>query len=566
MNLAEQYIQDVLGNKVVVGEYIRLAVKRHINDLDRQDNEDFPYYFDEIEAGKPLRFFAKMLKHAKGRWAGEGFDLLGWQAFLLWAVYGWKRKEDDLRRFRKVYIKVARKNGKTELMAGIGNYGFIADNEKDAEIYWVATKKDQAKIGWQRQKTQVQSMRSQSKAIAERIATLTHRIFTKKGNGFVAYLGKDSDTEDGLSPYYGLVDEYHAHKDDSMINVIESGMGSRLQPMTWIITTAGFNPQSPCAQFEKTCKQILHNQIKDDKIFALIFDLDEGDDWEDQKNWVKANPSLGVSINLKYLIDEYELAKTQGNTKEVNFRTKNMNIWTSAASTWIQDDVWMATGSTFDISELYGRKCYGGLDLASVRDFCSLALYFPAIKEGEQNRAIWYFWIPQETAEERDRNDAIPYLQWAKDGHIILTPGNITDYNYIQSKVVELHEKFNIERIGFDRYNSSQLVVNLMNEGLRMNPFGQGFLSMSEPTKEFEKQICAGKLNHGQNPVARWQCSNIVIKMDESPAENIKIVKGLPNAKVDGMVALVMAIGEYMDAHAKGDGKSIYETRGIYAI
>lgn len=563
MNLAKQYISDVISGNIVVGEFIRLASERHLSDLAKQDDEDFPYYFDEESAEKPIKYFG-ILKHAKGRWGGEKFQLLPWQAFPMWCVYGWKRKDNNLRRYRKVYIKVARKNGKTELMSGIGNYGFTADREKDPEIYWVATKKDQAKIGWTRQKTQIELLRSDSTRIRDYCDTLTYSIFTKKGDGFVSYLGKDSKTEDGRSPYYGLIDEYHEHPTDDMINVIESGMGSRLEPLTWIITTAGFNPNSPCARFEKTCKQILRGQIDDDQIFSLIYDLDETDDWEDQSVWIKANPSLGQSLTLDYLISEYQLAKTQGGSKEVNFKTKNLNIWTAAASTWIQDDVWMKHSKPFDISLLYGRKCYGGLDLASTRDLCSLALFFPAEKEGEQHRALWWYWTPEENAQERQKNDSIPYLEWAKEGLIELTPGNVTDYNYIQNTIINLHENFNVQRIGYDRYNSSQLVINLQDEGFKMNPFGQGFRSMSEPTKELERQIRSGALNHGGNPVTRWQCGNVTIEMDAS--ENVKITKSKSSEKVDGMVALVMAIGEWMDAAAKGNGRSVYDERGVLMV
>ena len=551
MNLAQQYISDVLGGNITVSNRIVQAVQRHENDLERSKTKEYSYRFDEVLAARYLNLF-RVFKYGKGKWRGKSYQLTPWQAFAVWGAYGWIRKTDGKRRFNKIYIKVARKNGKTEFLGCIANIGFALDGEQDPEIYWFATKKDQAKIGWDRQKQMLLQLRKDSKAIAKYCDTATYRIYTKTGQGFASYLGQDSDTEDGLSPYYGMCDEFHAHKSQDMMNVIESGMGTRENPMTWIITTAGFNSTGPCAQFEKICKQILDGTIENERMFMLIFDLDKDDDWEDPAVWEKANPSMRYIDTLPdFLQSAYETAKTQGATKEVNFRTKNLNIWSSTFSTWIPADKWDEAGTDFEKDDLAGIKCWAGLDLASTRDLCSFCLYFP-----DEAKAIWWHWLPEDEAKQREKNDSIPYTQWAKDGWIKLTQGNVRDDKIIIQDIKTIAEAFGIQSIAYDRWGAANIVITLTESGAKMEAFGQGFASMSAPTKAIERLIFSNKLNHGNNPVMRWQASNVAIQMD--PAENIKIAKNKSTEKVDGMVALAMAIGESMDKKTKWGKIEIY--------
>lgn len=540
MSKAKEYIEGVMSGDIVTGKYIKLAVKRHLDDIERSRSDSFAYEFDEKRAQWYVDRF-NFFRHGKGKWRGKKFNLMPWQAFATWVPYGWVRKKDKKRRFNKVYIKVARKNAKTEYLAGIGKIGFIFDREQDPEIYWFATKKDQAKIGWDRQKELMKQLRNDSKTVSRYCDFSTYRMYTKQGNGFVNYLGQDSDTEDGLSPYYGLCDEYHAHKTDDMMNVIESGMGTRANPMTWIITTAGFLSNGPCAMFEKVCKQILDKSLDNERIFPLIYDLDEDDDWEAPQNWRKANPSYDyIDTMPDFLQSEYEKAKTQGKTKEVNFKTKNLNIWSSTFSTWIPADKWDEAGTDFEAMQLHGRTCFGGLDLASTRDLCSLCLYFPGEK-----KALWWHWLPEEEAEQREKNDGIPYRQWAADGWITLTDGNVRDDDRIIKDMLEILADFGLVSLAFDRYGANNIAPKLDDGGITVNPYGQGFVSMSAPTKEIERLIFMNELDHGNNPVMKWQCSNVAIQTD--PAENIKIAKNKSTEKVDGMVALAMAIGESMN-------------------
>lgn len=542
---AKKYMAAVESGDVVTSKWVLLAVKRHFSDLERSQTADFDYFFDEKASQRVLAVFS-LFRHGKGKWRGNPFNLMPWQAFILYVVYGWKRKSDKKRRFRTIYIKVARKNAKTEFLAGIGNIGFYLEQEKDPEIYWFATKKDQAKIGWDRQKEMVLQFRNDSRAFEDFCDTSKYRIYTKIGTGFVSYLGADSDTEDGLSPYYGLCDEYHAHKTDGMVNVIESGMGSRQNPMMWFITTAGFNPQSPCALFEKTCKQVLDGVKENDNIFAAIYDLDDEDDWEDSKNWIKANPALPYIDTLEdFLHAEYAKAKTQGQSKIINFKTKNLNQWTTSSATWIKAEDWRACEVEVDYEKLRGLRCYGGLDLASTRDLTALCYYFPKQDGLDSPVCIWNLWCPEEQAADREKNDGIPYRQWAADYWITLTPGNVTDYNFIKQQIISDSEIFNIESIAYDRWNSSQLVIDLIDAGAALRKIGQGYASLSAPTKQIEAEVLNKSISHDGNPVMAWMMSNVDLSSD--PAGNVKPDKARSNEKIDGVVAMVMARAEAMD-------------------
>ena len=300
---AEQYIDDVVHNKITVCKYVKLAVERHLSDLERVGNEDFPYYFDETKAKRVINFIQE-LRHTKGEWATrqQKLKLESAQQFICWVVYGWRCNDTGLRRFTKAYIEEARKNGKTTFAAGLANYAFMADGEEGAEVYCIATKKDQSKISWGEAERQLQKH-----------PVLRKRIKTYKMNSTVVIpgtaslmkpLGKDSDTEDGLNPHFVLVDEYHAHPTNEMINVMESGMAARTQPLTFIITTAGFDKNKPCYQEERSLiVDILENNLDPlpENIFGIIFTLDEGDDWTDPNVWIKANPNLGVSVKQGYL-------------------------------------------------------------------------------------------------------------------------------------------------------------------------------------------------------------------------------------------------------------------------
>jgi phage terminase large subunit-like protein len=440
------------------------------------------------------------------------------------------------------------------------------DGEYGAEVYSVANKLEQASIcfdaGCIMMKALQKDIEDESISGIEIFNSQNHRkIVNRENNSFFRPIPTEAKTQDGYNVHGGIIDEYHEATDDSSLRILETGTVARTQPMIFIITTAGFNRNGPCYQLRKVMCDILQGKKKDDSLFGLIFSLDEGDDWEDEKNWVKANPSIGITPTWEAMRSQYTKAKNEGETARINFLTKNLNIWTTVSQVWLKDEDWMRNAGP--IPDLRGRPCYAGLDLASVRDITALVLFFPATSADEQHVILPYFWVPEDGADQRSREDGVPYLQWIADGVIEATPGNVTDYAWVKSRILDLCELYQPRSIAYDRFNASQLVIELQDEGIKMEPFGQGFVSMSAPTRQIEKMVLSCELNHGGNEVMRWMCGNVTLKMD--PAGNVKMDKGRSQEKIDGMVALAMAIGEWMTNSDPG-GSSKYETESFTFI
>ncbi len=564
----KRYIDFCLNPESVVSSWVVKAVKMHLSDLEKVKDKSFPFYFDEDAAMHPITLFDN-LQFAKG--SKEFFNLLDWQTMVMWCAYGWKRKshnirgewiidkKNDFRRYKQIYIKVARKNGKTEWMAGIGLYGqFFDPHTEDAEIYWFATKKEQAAKGFDRQKEMTTRLAAHSPAFALMARVMQYRIVSRSGSSFTTYLGQDSKGEDGAYPFYGLCDEYHAHKTNGMLNVVESGMVSRHSPMTWIITTAGDNPDSPCAQFEKFCKQGLDEVVSLGGTLPFIFDLDEGDDWEDEKMWQKPNPSLGQTVIIENLRDDYQRAISQGISFKNNFLRKNLNVWLRAHSEWLAADVWKANteGATVEQlrESLKGRTCFGGLDLALVSDLSSIVLIFPPEKEGERIKLLSWSFCPEDTAYKRAELDAVPYIEWAESGYMMLTPGNVTDFSFIKKKILELSETYAIHSIGYDPYKSTQLVTDLIEEGVQMESFAQKPAIMSPAVNEFERLALSKSFEHGDDPILKWCISNAQVV--KSAQDNARLDKSASSEKIDAAVAAVMAGGQWAE-HRDNTGNDI---------
>jgi phage terminase large subunit-like protein len=553
-----KYINDVINNRIVVGELVRLTVERHLRDLEQCPGNGFK--FDEKEAKRSITFFETFLHHGKGsKFAGNKFELSPWQCFVNWCVYGWKNAGDGSRRFQEAYLEVAKKNGKTTWMAGQVLYALIADAEPAAEIYSVATTRDQAKQTYEECKNIIRH----SPHIAKMIKVWTNSITYEKGTtGFFKPLASDSDTLDGKNSHVVIVDEYHAHKDDSVVDNMKSGMAARQQPLMWYITTAGFNKNRPCFAFRDTCIKVLKQILNQENLFVMIHTADKDDDWEEETTWIKGNPNIGISVSLDFLRKEYIAAKNNPR-KLVNFKTKHLNQWVDAENVWIEHDTWTACNKGEE--DLTGYEAYGGLDLASVRDLTAFCLRFQ--KPDGTSFYKWRFYVPEDSVQERVKDKGIPYDVWIEEGLIFTTPGNITDYNYIKAHIKLLCEDFKIKKIGYDRWNSSQLVIDLISEGIQMEAIGQGYASMSAPTKEFEKEILSGKMNHAGNPVMTWQISNVHIQRD--PSDNIKVDKAKSSEKVDGVVAAIMAKAMYMIDHgneAKPDPNEIYKNQGVRTL
>jgi phage terminase large subunit-like protein len=532
--IVDRYIDDILSGEIPACEYVKQTVTRHWEDL--LHGHERGLWFNESAADKSLKFFS-LLKHSKGEFANKPFILSPWQVFVVWVVMGWMNA-DGSRRFTDVYIEVARKNGKTTFVAALGLLMLIADGEMGAEVYTAATTKDQAKICF----TEATNMIKASGVLQNHVKIFRNSLVSEVKMSKMQAVSSDANTLDGLNPHGSIIDEYHAHKTSEVFDVMKTGMGARRQPIQFVITTAGFNKQSPCFQLRKVCLDILSGRKEDDTQFAMIFTLDEGDDWEDPQVWEKANPNIRYVDSIrKFLEKEVKKAQNEGGTKLVSFLTKNLNQWVDASSVWIKDKDWQLCNFGKPSKEQLLLPAWGGLDLSSTRDITSFCLCI----NDKKKIFRWWFWIPESNYLDRVKKDGVNYDRWIREGYITATPGNVIDYDYIKRDILQICEDYDVKNIQYDRWNSSQLVINLQEEGIEMEGFGQGYGSMSTPTKEFEKIVIAREMNHCGNPVARWMISNVELKID--PAGNIKIDKSKCSEKVDGIVAAVMALGGYMN-------------------
>ena len=436
---------------------------------------------------------------------------------------------------------MARKNAKTTEEAGKALFHITKDGEYGAQVYCGATKEEQATI-----------LVNDAGNIIEKSPHLRNRfkLFKYKGQvkrvvfpdtkSTISPLGRDSKTLDGFDPSMGIMDEMHEHPTEDLLNVIETGMGARRQPMLDIITTAGFNKQGPCYKIRKTAIEILKGIKQDDNFLAFIFTLDEKDDWEDKNVWGKSNPNLNVSVNLDYMERMYVKALNEGANKEVQFKTKNLNIWTDSSSVWIQDHIWMKNSSE---PQKKGQKWYLGLDLGSVNDY-TCAFFFSEPDEDGMHDVLPYFWIPEDTVKEKEESESANIRDWMQKGQLFTTPGNVTDYNYIEGFLRQKCSELNMPLGAADPWNATQLTTNLINAGIRMEMIPQNITRLAGSAKMLQKLALEGKLRHGGHPVLRWHVSNAVAKLDNK--DNIYVVKEFEQNKIDGVRAGLNAIAAYI--------------------
>lgn len=547
---AEIYAEQVRDGRILVCEYVRLAVRRYYADLDRALERG--WHFDRRAAMRAIGFIER-LKHTKGEWAGRRFRLEPWQHFVLWNIFGWKNA-DGTRRFRYAYIEIARKNGKTALSAGVGLYMLFADGESRPEIYSAATVKDQAKICFA---DAVEIVRATD--LKHYLTPFRNSIVYEARGGMMKPLSSDYGTHDGLNPSCGIIDEFHAHRDSGMFDVIKSAFGARRQPLMFIITTAGFNKSGACYAYRENVIKVLREVNEDDTLFGIIYTLDTNEEWDDPRMWIKSNPNLGVSLSADYLADQVRDARNRPEAVR-NVMTKNLNLWVDAERTWILDDAWQKCIGTTSPDELHGCACWGGLDLSNVSDITAYVLLF---HENDRFQLVPYFWIPEEKMLEKIRRENINYDRWVADEYVTVTPGNVIDYDFVKADILRRTSDYDLRSSAYDRWNASQTIIDLQNEGMTCNPFGQGYGSMSAPTREFEKLVLTGRIEHFGNPVLRWMLASTVVKSD--PAGNIKPDKERSMQKIDGIVASIMALGEWMTAQADEDSNP-YENRGLLTL
>lgn len=556
---AEQYARDVVEGKVTACRWVRLACERHLHDLEHGHERGL--LFDRDAAERVLKFKG-LLKHSKGKWAGERLILEPWQQFKDWVVFGWKNT-DGTRRFRSAYIEVARKNGKSTDSAGSGLYLAFADREPGAEVYSAATKRDQARIVHQ----EAIRMVRKNPMLKKYIKIYKDNLSIEETASKYEPLGGDSDSLDGLNVHAAIVDELHAHKSRETLELLETGTGAREQPLIIMITTAGTDRQSVCYEKHEYTRKVLEgwkdDSYTDDTWFGIIYTLDDGDDWRDEACWVKSNPNLGVS---KKWDDMRMKAKRAGEMTSAlnNFLRRELNVWTQGAVKWVNMDTWRAGGKdnipALKLPEfLKGQICYAGLDLSSTDDITAFVMIFQG--EDDEYYPICRFWIPEDNMLIRSRDQGVKYQEWVTAGYIEATPGNVIDYDFIFEQIEKDADAFNIDQIAFDRWGAARVVQVLQNKGMTMAQFGQGYLSMSPPMKDLERMILKKQIKHGNNPVLTWMMDNVVARVDA--AGNIKPDKQKSREKIDGVVGLIMALDL---ALRHPEVKSIYEKRGIRMI
>jgi phage terminase large subunit-like protein len=584
---------EFAGKTRPIGKYERLAYERQERDLraaygerwndptayadstrviNKETGETWPgiptehpkgFYYDIGAAERGVKFTERFCRHHKGEWSGKALTLEEWQKFTRRVTYGWMNA-DGSRRFRISYREVPRKNGKTEEAASEGTYLQTADQEPGAEVYSIATKEDQAAIVWSAAKAMVEMSPDLRKWITPRQKYLE----CKRLRSVFRPLGADSDTQDGLNPSGVIADEMHAHKKRGMWDVMITGMGARRQPLIIVITTAGvYDPVSIGWELHLKAMQVLEGVVEDDTFFAIIFAADEGDDWRDPMTWWKANPNLGVSVKFKYMLDQAAMAETQPSFLNT-FQRLHLNIWTQQVTRWISVEKWKACDQALQPWDAYkGRLAFLALDLSSKKDISCLAIDFPM--EHGFHDFFWKFYVPEALVKERARRGDKPdYASWAADGHMTVTPGGSVDYAFIRRDILAIRQQVSVRQLAYDPWNANQFQTQLQGDGFSVDPDAvkeqlvevrQGYASMSEASKEFERLTIDAKIRHGANPVMLWMVNNAVIRRDAN--DNIAPDKAAATGRIDGLVASIMTLSRSMVVPAAT--KSIYEQRGV---
>ena len=512
--------------------------------------------FDREKADHAVDFI-NCLKHTKGRWRGVPFELLPWQDRIIRDVFG-TVKENGYRQYNTAYVEIPKKNGKSELAAGVALYMTCGDGEWGAEVYGCASDRQQASIVFD----VAVDMVDQCPALKKRIKPVmsVKRLVYKPTNSFYQVLSAEAYTKHGLNVHAVIFDELHAQPNRELFDVMTKGSGdARTQPLFFLITTAGTDRNSVCFEQHQKAEDIIHGRKFDPSFYPVIYGVSDDADWSSEKVWYEANPSLGHTIDIEKVKNAYLSAKD--NPAEENiFRQLRLNQWVKQSTRWMQMEKWDACAFPVDERELLGRECYGGLDLSSSIDITAFVLVFPPRDDAEKYIILPYFWIPEENMNLRVRRDHVPYDVWEKQGCLMTTKGNVIHYGFIENFIDDLGKKFHIREIAFDRWGAVQMVQNLEGLGFTVVPFGQGFKDMSPPSKRLMELVLENKIAHGGHPVLRWMMDNIFVRTD--PAGNIKPDKEKSTEKIDGAVATVMALDRAI-RNEGNNGGSVYDDRGI---
>ena len=512
------------------------------------------YYFDKQAANKAIGFIETFCTHTKGELSGTALILEDWQKKIVGDLFGWKNKKTNLRRYRTAYIQIARKNGKSTLAAALALLMLYVDDEKGSEVYSAASNRQQAGIVFEIAKGMIQN----NKELNSRGKIFRNSIINEGKGNFYQAISSDSKTKHGFNSNCVVYDELHTAPNRELWDALATSVGSRRQPLIITITTAGFDRQSICYELYSYAKRILDNSLKDDSFYPCVFECDIDDDIQDEKVWKKANPNYGISLKKKYM--KIESQKAMDVPSYLNtFKRLHLNMWTDSVSVWIPNSEWMECHQEFDYDSLDGCAAWGGLDLASTRDLSALTLVF---KVEDKFVIMPYIFVPKENAIKRSKIDGVDYLTFIRENDVIATEGDVQDYSFIRKTINDLSKKYRIQSIAYDRWGASQLILDLTNQdGVPMSPLGQGFVSLSAPTKTFEREILAKNVIHPNNKCLNWCMSNVAIQEDASG--NLKPAKNKSKEKIDPVVATICAFAEMMTMDS---GESVYDERGLILL
>ncbi len=514
--------------------------------------------YDERKADCAVAFIQE-LRHIKTtEWAGKPFMLLPWQEQIVRDLFGVVKK-NGARQFRHAFVEVPKKSGKSELAAAIALYLLCADGEEGAEIYSVANDREQAGIVFHLAAQMALDnpvLRKYCKFIDSR-----KRIVFTPTRSFYCAMSSEVKNKYGLNIHGCIFDELLGQTDRKLYDTMTVGAGSgRRQPLNFVITTAGNDRNSICYSEHTYAMDILNERKIDPSYYPVIFAAADDDDWHDPEVWKRVNPSYGITVPEEFYYSIYERAKNDV-AIESEFRQFYLCQWLSSAKKWLQMDKYDKGAETIDMEFLKGRKCYGGLDLASTDDIAAFVLVFPPDEQNGKFYVLPYFWIPKDNMKRRVKKDHVPYDKWHREGYLEATEGNIIYYDFIEKKIRELAEQYQLEEVAYDRWGAIQMTQNLEAQDFEMSKFGQGFVSFSEPSKELMRLVLDERFIHGGHPVLRWMFENVYIETDA--AGNIKPSKKKSSEKIDGAVAAIMALSRAVYNMANPKKESVYNTRGI---
>ncbi len=516
-------------------------------------------HYDQDAADYAVMFI-ESLCHTKGTWAGKPFELIDWQEQIIRDLFG-VLKPNGYRQFNTAYIEIPKKQGKSELAAAVALLLLCGDGEERAEVYGCAADRNQAKIVFDVAVDMVRFCPALSKRV--KILESQKKITYLPTNSSYQVLSADVANKHGFNTHGVIFDELHTQPNRKLFDVMLQGSGdARMQPLYFLITTAGNDTNSICYEVHQKAIDIAEGRKVDPTFYSVIYGAAEDEDWTDPKVWKKANPSLGITVGIDKVKAACESAQ-QNPGEENAFRQLRLNQWVKQSVRWMPMDKWDACAFPVSEDDLEGRICYGGLDLSSTTDITAFVLVFPPLDEEDKYYILPYFWIPEETLDLRVRRDHVPYDLWERQGTLMTTEGNVVHYGYIEKFIERLGEKFNIREIAFDRWGAVQMVQNLEGMGFTVVPFGQGFKDMSPPTKELMKLVLEEKIAHGGHPVLRWMMDNIFIRTD--PAGNIKADKEKSTEKIDGAIATIMGLDRAIRC-GNDTGASVYDSRGLLFI